>query len=180
MPVFTVDPSFCPYDYTWTISNLVSVLPGAPVTAIQQTGDKFDFLYNYELQDLTQKQTVTATATSYSDYGSKNVAKQASESFDLTFQDACLYDIFLTLTPSTQTQPSANNYNGQTVRFTYTPFTVSPNWCDMTVTCVTVEGPSEYLQCQNLDVNNKISWTFDSTDYTAGLTPGTYTYTFNV
>jgi len=31
-----------------------------------------------------------------------------------------------------------------------------------------------------LDVSKQITWSFDSTDYTAGLTPGTYKYTYDV
>ena len=112
LPVFTVEPAYCKYNYVWTVNNLSSVYVGNPVSAIQQNENTFNFLYEFNLPDLTQKQTVTATATSYSDYENKNVAKQASASFDLTFIDACLYDSLITLTPSAQTQPLANNYNG--------------------------------------------------------------------
>jgi len=134
----------------------------------------------YELPDMTQKQTVTVTATTYSDYTSQNTALQASASFDLTFLDACLYDSLITLTPVTQTLQLVNNYNGQPILFTYNPISVSPAWCDATVTCDSVVGPSQYLACKELDSNGKIDWTFDDTDYTDGLKPGTYTYTFNV
>jgi hypothetical protein len=74
MPVFTVNPAYCPYNYVWTVSNLESVYPGAPFSAIEQDGESFSFLYMYELPDMTQKQTVTATATTYSDYNNQNQA----------------------------------------------------------------------------------------------------------
>ena len=34
MPVFTVVPSYCKYNYVWTVTNLQTVNAGAPVTAI--------------------------------------------------------------------------------------------------------------------------------------------------
>jgi hypothetical protein len=55
---------------------------------------------------------------------------------------------------------------------------VTPAWCDVTVTCDSVS--SNLLACQDLDNNNQVNWTFDGDDYTNGITPGTYTYTFNV
>ena len=70
-----VEPAYCKYDYVWSVSNLSSVYIGSPVTAIQQSGDTFNFLYENNLPDLTQKQTVTVTATTYSDYENKNLAK---------------------------------------------------------------------------------------------------------
>ena len=180
LPVFTVVPSYCKYSYVWTVTNLQTVNAGAPVTAIQQSGDQFNFLYMFELPDMSQKQTATVTATTYSDYSSQNAGKTASASFDLTFLDACLYDNLITLTPVAQTQQITGNYNAQPVIFTYSPFGVSPAWCDASVTCDSVVGPSQYLSCQQLDSNGQIVWTFDNTDYTSGLTPGSYTYTFNV
>jgi hypothetical protein len=102
---------------------------------------------------MTQKQTVTATATTYSDYNNQNQAKQTVASFDLTFEDACLHDSLITLTPVAQTDQLVGNYNGQPIRFTYSPFVVTPTWCDVTVTCETVFGPSEYLSCKDLDAN---------------------------
>ena len=74
-PIFTVDPPYCPYNYVWTNTNLEQVYPGAPVSAIQRNGEQFNFLYIFELPDMTQKQTVTATATTYSDYNNQNQAK---------------------------------------------------------------------------------------------------------
>ena len=129
---------------------------------------------------MTQKQTVTVTATTYSDYNNQSPDKQASASFDLTFLDACLYDNLITLTQTAQTQTIAGNYNSQPSIFTYIAFGVSPTWCDVTVTCDSVVGPSQYLSCVELDNNGQIVWNFDDTDYTGGLTPGSYTYTFNV
>ena len=103
----------------------------------------------FELPDMTQKQTVTVTATTYSVYSNQNPAQETSTSFDLTFEDACLHDTLITLTPTAQTTQLVNNYNGQTVTFTYSPYTVTPEWCDVTVTCVSVS--TNLLACQDLD-----------------------------
>ena len=35
MPIFTVVPSYCPYNYVWTITNLELVYAGAPFSAIE-------------------------------------------------------------------------------------------------------------------------------------------------
>ena len=84
----------------------------------------------------------------------------------------------MTLTPAAQTVQLVSNYDGMTITFTYTPYTVTPSWCDVTVKCVSVS--SNLLACQDLDENGQVNWTFDGDDYTNGITPGTYTYTFNV
>ena len=94
---------------------------------------------------MTQKQTATVTATTYSVYNNLKPAKESSASFDLTFEDACLHDSLITLTPTAQTTQLVNNYNGQTVTFTYSPYIVSPAWCDVTVTCVSTS--SDLLAC---------------------------------
>ena len=123
---------------------------------------------------MTQKQTVTVTATSTSD----SSPLTETSSFDLTFIDACSVSSLVTLTPTAQTVQLMNNYDGEIVTFTYNPYTVTPAWCDVTVTCGSVS--TDLLECQELDQDGSVNWTFDSTDYTNGLTPGTYTYTYNV
>lgn len=57
---------------------------------------------------------------------------------------------------------------------------MQPSWCEATVICTGVTGPSDYLSCQELDENGQVSWQFDGTDYQNGLTPGSYTFTFQV
>ena len=43
---FTVEPDFCPYFYTWEITNLEQVNSGAPISAITQNGVVFSFRYD--------------------------------------------------------------------------------------------------------------------------------------
>ena len=75
----------------------------------------FDFFYNFELEDLTQKQTVTVTATS------DTLTKQAS--FDLTFQDPCTISgtdlVTITAVSQINPLPSPHSYDGQTLTFAY-------------------------------------------------------------
>ena len=171
---FTIEPAYCEFTLTYSITTLTSVVANAPDSAITQTGNVFDFFYNNELPDMSQKQTVTVTATSTS----SNSELTAQASFDLTFLDACSDSTLVTLTPVAQSAQFVNNYDGQTITFTYTPYTVSPAWCDVTVTCVSVS--SNLLACQDLDSNGQATWSFDGDDYTNGITPGTYTTTYNV
>ena len=127
---------------------------------------------------MTQTQTVTVTATSVS---TSSDALVTPASFDLSFLDACADNSLVNIAPTVQSSPSANRYDGDQITFTYNqPFTVSPSWCEMTVTYTGVTGPSEYLQRKDLDSNNEINWSFNGDDYKNGLTPGTYIYTYQV
>jgi hypothetical protein len=125
---------------------------------------------------------VTATATSYSIYNNENTAVVRPASFELSFLDACEDPSLTSLTAVEQvSQPDPNSYDGQTLTFTFTPFTVQPAWCDLSISCTGVSGPSpDYLQCVELDESGQVNWTFDGEDYKNGLKPGTYTYTYEV
>ena len=94
--------------------------------------------------------------------------------------DACSEASLITLGQAVQDEPITHQYDGSTSTFTFTRYTVSPGWCDMSITCDSVVGPSQYLQCQDLDNLDQIKWTFDRDDYEGGLTPGSYVYTYNV
>ena len=112
------------------------------------------------------------TATSVARGLAINSSIIETASFDLTFLDACVDSSLISLSTTPQTMPSPSSYDGQTT-FTFTPYTVSPDWCEVNVTCNTVNGPSEYLSCLDIDdSSNQINWTFDSNDYNGGLTPG--------
>lgn len=104
---FIVEPAYCDISVEYSISPLVSVKEGAPSSAITQTDKVFDFFYNYELEDLTQKQTVKVTATS------GTLTEQAS--FDLTFKDPCtISGSLVSITPVLQANPlpSPHIYDG--------------------------------------------------------------------
>ena len=77
---------------------------------------------------------------------------------------------------------SDNMYDGEDIVFTYNPFTVDPDFCEATVTCVNVANvaSSSGLTCQDLDGQDRATWNFDTQDYDDGLLPGTYTFTYEV
>ena len=89
----------------------------------------------------------------------------------------------MTLTPTAQTESLSDSYTSSDVIFTYNPFTVQPDFCQMTVECNNVSGPSNLLDCKELSDGNtgSIQWNFGPEDYTTnGLTPGEYVFTFDV
>jgi len=96
------DPSFCRFFYSFEISKLPVVYQGATESAITQSGTTFNFLYMNELPNLTQKQTVTVTATSYQLplNPATNVPIESTASFDLTFLDPCLNKEYISITTS--------------------------------------------------------------------------------
>ena len=64
--------------------------------------------------------------------------------------------------------------------FTYKPFTVVPNFCQMTVKCDVVTGPSSVLTCEEL-TDGKLTQNFTPDNYHIDkLAPGTYVYTYDV
>jgi hypothetical protein len=77
-----------------------------------------------------------------------------------------------------ETATYTNNYDGTVLTFAYNPVTEIPAWCDVIVSCLEVS--SDKLECQELDSNGQINWSFDGTDYTGGLTPDTYILTYEV
>jgi hypothetical protein len=98
----------------------------------------------------------------------------------LTFLNPCIDTEFVTLTRTDQTNPRSDSYTSTDLGFTYDPFTVVPSFCDMTVVCNDVSGPSDVLSCQELN-NGDLTWNFTPENYhDDNLTPGNYVYTFDV
>ena len=183
---FQIDPVFCEFDVTYSTSPLSNPIIGAPNTAITQgTGANvrdFDVEYLQEIDPISQTQTTTVTATSKTLYTQNNSAETATATWVLNFADPCASADKITITDPGQTNPDAFNYDGSTKAFNYAQHTYSPDWCDFSVSCARVEGPSSYLDCTNNDLvpDSSTSWTFDGNDYQAGLTPGEYTYYYTV
>ena len=174
-PSFTSDPVYCPIEYTYSETKL-----SAGDSAISSLGATTEFFYDKDLAPLGQTQTVTVTATSNSIYGTTQTQVVQSDTYELSFLNPCIDTNFVTLTPTAQTESLSDSYTSSDVVFTYNPFTVEPLFCEMTVKCNNVSGPSNVLGCTELS-NGKIQWNFTPQDYTTnGLTPGEYTYTFDV
>ena len=69
--------------------------------------------------------------------------------------------------------------------FYYTPYTVSPSFCPLTVECVSVApvADSEINIACDPDANvasDPLIFNFNHQDYLDGLKPGTYTHTYRV
>ena len=103
----------------------------------------------------------------------------------MTFADPCLDADYVTFSSPTQTSPSDNAYDGDQV-WTYTPYTATPVWCEITVECLDVVDDSDAsvidkVPCATPDeVSNELSRTFGQSDYESGLAPGTYTQKMKV
>ena len=122
IPEFSVDPIFCPIDYSYDISYLVDS-NNADISAITQdtvNERKFSFFYDSDLVILDQSQKVTVTASSNSKYTATEALKKiVIASWDLTFLNPCIDTEFVTLTPTTQNNELSDTYTNQEVVFTY-------------------------------------------------------------
>ena len=154
-------------------------------TAITENGKISEFFWDADKSPLTQTQTVTVTATSTSIYGAQNPSN-ANASFDLSFADPCIDTNFVTITQTTQTDPSADSYSGNDVTFVYNPFNiVAPIICLSNVDAVSCQSISPdigaNLPCQELSASGELTWNFPQSSYTNGdVPPGTYTFTYDV
>ena len=90
-PEFTIVPSFCLIDYSYTISNLQD---GS--TAFKKEPENNDrtsvFEYTKDNKPMgppVQVQTVQVSATSNSKHGTTNAAKTDAGTWTLSFIDAC-------------------------------------------------------------------------------------------
>lgn len=103
-----------------------------------------------------------------------------SDTFKLTFLDPCIDTEFVQLTATVQSNVFTDSYTSTDIVFTHNPFTVSPDFCQITVKCKEVTGPSSVLACQDLTDGN-LTQNFTPDNYNNdNLTPGTYVFTFNV
>ena len=85
------------------------------------------------------------------------------------------------LTATDQTNPRSDAYSSIDYDFTYSPFTVEPRFCAMTMSCNNVDGPSDKLTCRELSNDNTLGFNFTPNDYTVNeLIPGDYVYEFDV
>ena len=60
----------------------------------------------------------------------------------------------------------SDSYSNNEISFTYTPNTVTPDYCEIKLTCKSVSPSDGGLSCQDLDENNRLKWTFSPDDYT--------------
>ena len=133
---FTTDPAFCEITYSYNIDPLDNGL--SAVT--QSGGDRtFQFFYdndNTPIDATVETQLVTVTATSSSKFGVTQPTISTTDDFEVSFNDPCVVPGLVTITPTTQVaQPLEVKYDNVPVQFNYNEFTVSPSYCEATVTC---------------------------------------------
>ena len=78
------------------------------------------------------------------------------------------------------TQPNSDDYSGTTLQFEYLPYAATPSFCSVSISCISVTGPSDKIPCQAIPANNILTWSFDSSDYLSGTAPGQYTLNYEV
>jgi hypothetical protein len=167
------------YDYTF-----FKTLGGDDATAITNSGNNFSVFYDKKIFPIAQTQTVTVTATSTSIYNDTPTTVVVPEDFEVTFLRACANTEVVVLTDPGQDTLNTFNYDGSSQTFAYKAFGVEPAWCDIEIACNNVSPVNEFLKCDGHELNEdggfETSWAPDGDDYTQGLLPGTYTYTYDV
>lgn len=140
--------------------------------------------YAQEISPISQTQTVTLTITSYSLYQTSTANQRTdTKTFIVRFLDPCQDTNIVTLTNPGQTDPAPFDfYQAQTRTFIYNPYSYYPSWCPVDVSCISVNDASGRLTCSGHDLvpSQSTTWTITGADYTAGLQPGTYVYTYRV
>ena len=96
-----------------------------------------------------------------------------------------------TFTSTTQTNPASDKYTGNDITFTLTPFTITPDYCDISYACdsITFEnGATSSITCSDLipagglfglaGAGGSLTYSIDTTKYLSeNYPPGTYTVT---
>ena len=174
---FTVEPDFCAARTEVEVSPLAS---GKSAVTVSDDKKTFSFFYDDDLEPLGQTQTVTISSIVKSDKpGTPDTVTKTS--FDLSFKNPCEDAAFITMTPTPQTDPRSDDYSGDAFSFTYNPFIVEPAFCDVQVSCRSVQGPSDALSCQELYDGETLTWLFTPENVVNdNVVPGDYVYTYDV
>lgn len=141
VPAFTVDPTFCPFDYSTSAtpftgtSTAITHTNAAPATA----PPAFSVFWDTDLTPIDNTQTITVTATSTTVFNPTPANPTVvTDDHVLSFVNPCTDETLTTITTKAQTDPADNLYTGTDVIFTHTNFEVSPSFCPLTITCKSV------------------------------------------
>ena len=135
-------------------------------------------------------QTVTVTATSYSDYGTTQAAYVMDNTFDTSFSSPCDDDTLVTITKTTFTDSTAltDNYSDTLKTFRFQPaYVIDPPICETNIICdsvtqqpATVSVLPAKMQCKDFAAD-KVEWRFPNSDHSNQMVdPGTYEYEYIV
>jgi len=179
-PEWTVAPAYCPVSYEYDYTPL----PGG-ATLIDRDGETFKFdLEEPPTNDFdydNEKVTTTVTGKTYSPYNDNPADPlEASDDFDTTINDPCLDPNFVTITAAASPLSHTADYSG-TQMDTGMTFTVTPDFCQLTVVCKEATGSLACNAPTGSDLAYTSSYTIDEDNYAGGsdpLAPGTYTVTY--
>ena len=108
---------------------------------------------------------------------------------EISFVDPCLSPF--TFVSTAQTDPASDNYSGNAITFGLTEFTITPDYCTISYSCLSVvrqDSADSNIACSDLIVAgelfgetgdvNTLSYSIDSATYQLGqIAPGTYVVT---
>ena len=121
--------------------------------------------------------------TSYSNWGAQEPVTEVVDDFTVTYLNPCLDPNYTTITATPQTDFVSDDFSSTDITYTYNPYTVVPSFCPLTVTCVSVTGPTNYITCPvnplddpNVPDDGSLTNNFNGDDYVNGLQPGDYVY----
>ena len=163
-PLFTVEPVYCAQRFTVTSS------PSLDDTYLIWDADRQTFTFNKITDDttLSGETSIDYTITVLFEVtnASGTVVDQEPISFTHTIANPCTNKNKITLTPTPQVNPPQDTYSETDLVFTYKPFTVTPSFCEITVSCDSVTPENVNMPCQELSSQGQAKWTFTPTDYT--------------
>ena len=149
-------------------------------TSIVENANDWSIFWDTDDYPLTRSETVNVVVTSTSKHGTSNTPLTASDDFIVNFSSPCEDSTLTTISSTTQTNPDPDSYSGDDFFFTYKPYTVSPDYCDLQISCQGVEPVNQFVPCQEI-VDGKLTFNFPSSRYTnQEVPPGDYTFTFQV
>ena len=137
---------------------------------------------------LTKPYAVIATFANWppSTYTS---APSVTGSSTIEFVDPCLNPF--TFQSTAQTAPAPDKYTGNAITFTLNPFTITPDYCEVSYACDSItfeDQPTSSISCNDLTLDGllfgqtgaggSLTYLIGSTEYLSGnYPPGTYTVT---
>lgn len=185
-PEFTTVPSFCRCTITWS-----SV--GSPFNGLQQVArfneDTQTFYFDSVNENvvgyinLIGSWPITVVKTVQDISGNNSVSDQIIFNYIVT--SPCDDPSRYTLTASSQLPFKSDAYTGTQVSYKWNPYSISPSYCPITLTCTGVTPAIAAFQCQEL-VNNDpnrqtLNWTVPSSAWTnKTIPPGTYKTCYDV
>ena len=84
-------------------------------------------------------------------------APSVTGSSTIKFVDPCLNPF--TFESTTQTNPAADKYTGNAIKYTLNPFTITPDYCEISYACYSItfeNGATSRITCDDLTTAGKL------------------------